>query len=154
MSKTESTMLPLGTKAPAFVLLDVTTGMQVTFPNDNQSCPTVIAFICNHCPYVKHINSALTRLANDYIQRGIQFLAISSNDVAEYPDDSPSNMQLTAQQEHYPFPYLYDETQAIAKAYQAACTPDFFIFNQDNILVYRGQFDDSRPGNPHAEVRD
>lgn len=147
MSKTASTMLPLGTKAPYFNLEDVLTGKKTALHADLTKEATVICFICNHCPYVKHINSQLTQLANHYSAKGIQFFAINSNDVKKYPDDSPENMKITAQQEHYPFPYLYDETQEVAQAYQAACTPDFFVFDKALALVYRGQFDDSRPGN-------
>ncbi len=105
----------------------------------------MIMFICNHCPYVKHVNAELVRLANDYIARGIKFVAISSNDIVNYPDDSPDKMKQTAQELKYPFPYLYDETQEVAKAFDAACTPDFYIFDKEQKLVYRGQLDDSRP---------
>ena len=104
-------------------------------------------FICNHCPFVKHINSELTKLANDYLKLNVQFIAINSNDIENYPDDSPQNMKKTALIEAYPFPYLYDETQEVAKAYHAVCTPDFFIFDANLALIYRGQLDDSRPGN-------
>jgi peroxiredoxin len=147
MSKTASTMLPLGTKAPDFELDDVTTGNRIKLDDSAAYTATVLMFICNHCPYVKHINAELTRLANEYIPKGIRFLAISSNDVENYPDDSPENMRITAKKERYPFPYLYDETQEVAKAYNAACTPDFYIFDTGLSLVYRGQLDDSRPGN-------
>lgn len=147
MSRTESTMLPLGTIAPNFELVDVTTGKRVKLTESPDFAATVIMFICNHCPYVKHVNSALTQLANDYIPRNVRFLAISSNDVEHYPDDSPENMIIAAKAHHYPFPYLYDETQEVAKAYSAACTPDFYVFGNDLSLVYRGQLDDSRPGN-------
>lgn len=150
MAKTFSSMLPLGTHAPLFSLRDVTTNKIVTLSNNQQTTATVIMFICNHCPYVKHINSELTQLAKDYIPKGIYFLGINANDVTSYPDDSPANMKKTAQEEGYPFPYLFDETQEVAKAYQAACTPDFFIFDKNNMLVYRGQLDDSRPGNQIA----
>jgi thiol-disulfide isomerase/thioredoxin len=104
-------------------------------------------FICNHCPFVKHVNDELVRLGNDYNDKGIGFVAISSNDVENYPDDSPGMMKIVAQEMEYPFPYLYDETQEVAKAYDAACTPDFYVFDKDLKLVYRGQLDDSRPGN-------
>ncbi len=147
MSKTPSTMLPLGTVAPDFELEDVTTGNQVKLRNATDYTATVIMFLCNHCPYVRHVNDELVRLANDYRSRGIRFLAISSNDVDNYPDDSPENMIITAATLNYPFPYLYDETQEVAKSYQAACTPDFFVFNKNMSLIYRGQLDDSRPGN-------
>lgn len=140
-------MLPLGTYAPQFSLFDSVTGKTISL-NANANCPaTVIMFICNHCPYVKHINKELPRLANDYIKKGVRFFAINSNNIEDYPDDSPENMKVIAQQENYPFPYLYDETQEVAKAYQAACTPDFFVFDKNMLLAYRGQFDDSRPGN-------
>ena len=147
MSRTESTMLALGTIAPKFELLDVSTGKHIRFEQSPEIKASVIMFICNHCPYVKHINSELTRLANDYLPKGVRFLAISSNDVENYPDDSPENMIITAETQHYPFPYLYDESQEVARAYHAACTPDFFVFDKNLSLVYRGQLDDSRPGN-------
>lgn len=147
MSKTASTMLPLGTIAPDFELADVITGTQVKLNDSADYVATVLMFICNHCPYVKHVNSELTKLANDYMAKNIRFLAINSNDVTNYPDDSPDNMRIVAKQEHFPFPYLYDETQEVAKAYNAACTPDFYIFDKTLSLVYRGQLDDSRPGN-------
>jgi thiol-disulfide isomerase/thioredoxin len=147
MARTESTMLPLGTKAPQFDLPDTITGKHVQLNHSPQHIATVIMFICNHCPFVKHISPELTRLANDYIPKNIRFIAISSNDVVHYPDDAPELMKLNAEQNHYPFPYLYDETQEVAKAYQAACTPDFFVFDRELKLVYRGQLDDSRPGN-------
>lgn len=147
MSKTPSNMLPLGTIAPNFALKDVTTNQLVKLWDDKTYIGTVIMFICNHCPFVRHINSELTRLANDYMAKNMRFIAISSNDITNYPDDSPENMQITAQEEHYPFPYLFDETQEVAKAYNAACTPDFYLFDANLALVYRGQLDDSRPGN-------
>ena len=147
MSRTASTMLPLGTIAPNFELEDVTTGKKVKLNQSPDYVATVVMFICNHCPYVKHVSSELTRLSTEYIPRKIRFLAISSNDVDNYPDDSPENMRRIAKEEHYPFPYLYDETQEVAKAYNAVCTPDFFVFNKALSLVYRGQLDDSRPGN-------
>ncbi|MFA5959163.1 MAG: thioredoxin family protein [Tatlockia sp.] len=146
MAKTPSTMLPLGTLAPQFSLLDVVSGNLISLKNAVGSKATVIMFICNHCPYVKHVNAELTKLAKDYMPEGVSFIAINSNDVAAYPDDSPENMKQAAHREGYPFPYLYDETQEVAKAYQAACTPDFYIFNDRFELVYRGQLDDSRPG--------
>ena len=151
MVKTLSNMLPLGTQAPHFVLLDVVKQKQVHFPSDITYKATVICFICNHCPFVKHINTGLVRLANDYLPQQVQFLAINSNDVTRYPEDSPAHMSEIAKELHYPFPYLYDETQEVAKAYQAACTPDFFVFDTKLKLVYRGQLDDARPGN-HTPV--
>ncbi len=148
MAKTPSSMLPLGTQAPGFSLIDVLTDTPVNLhQSDNQEAATVILFICNHCPYVKHVNQAITKLARDYMPKNIRFIAINSNDTDNYPDDSPENMKRTAQAEAYPFPYLFDKTQEVAKAYQAACTPDFFVFDQDFLLAYRGQLDDSRPGN-------
>ncbi|MDX2346121.1 MAG: thioredoxin family protein [Legionella sp.] len=148
MAKTPSSMLPLGTPAPGFSLTDVITNSAINLhQSDNQELATVICFICNHCPYVKHINLALTALANDYIPKNIRLIAINSNDTDNYPDDSPENMKLTAETEGYTFPYLFDETQEVAKAYHAACTPDFFVFDQELQLAYRGQLDDSRPGN-------
>ncbi|MDF1677540.1 MAG: thioredoxin family protein [Legionellaceae bacterium] len=148
MAKTPSSMLPLGTQAPGFSLTDVISKTPINLhQSDSQEVATVIFFICNHCPYVKHINEALTELARDYMPQNVRFLAINSNDTENYPDDSPENMKITAEQLGYPFPYLFDETQEVARAYQAACTPDFFVFDQDLLLAYRGQLDDSRPGN-------
>lgn len=147
MAKTESTMLALGTQAPSFSLVDTVSGKTVSLAQADNPTATVIMFICNHCPYVRHINTELSRLANDYMSRNVRFIAINSNDTMRYPDDAPDKMRQTALEEKYPFPYLFDETQEVAKAYQAACTPDFFIFNNELTLVYRGQLDDSRPGN-------
>lgn len=149
MARTLSVMVPLGMKAPQFSLTDVVSGKQIDLHYNEEAKATVIMFICNHCPFVKHINSELTKLANDYIKRQVQFIAINSNDIENYPDDSPQNMKKTALVEGYPFPYLYDETQEVAKAYHAVCTPDFFIFNAKLALIYRGQLDNSRPGNNH-----
>lgn len=140
-------MIPLNTSAPRFELTDVMSGDVMSLSALKGNTATVIAFICNHCPFVKHINSAFIKLALDYQSRGISFVAISSNDAVQYPDDGPQAMKTTALSLGYPFPYLYDETQEVAKAYQAACTPDFFVFDHDLKLVYRGQLDDSRPGN-------
>lgn len=150
MARTESTMLALGTKAPAFSLTDVISGKTISLDSPGQSIATVIMFICNHCPFVKHVNPELTRLARDYMPQHVRFIAINSNDIENYPDDSPEHMKETAQSVGYPFPYVFDETQEVAKAYQAACTPDFFIFDNTLSLVYRGQLDDSRPGNQIA----
>lgn len=140
-------MLPLGTHAPHFMLPDVVSGTTLGLQELPEHMATVIAFICNHCPFVKHINQELVRLANDYLPKNVRFIAINSNDIESYPDDSPEHMKKTAQDNQYPFPYLFDETQEVAKAYHAACTPDFFIFNSSLDLIYRGQLDDSRPGN-------
>ncbi|WP_276390244.1 thioredoxin family protein [Eudoraea chungangensis] len=148
MASTPSTMLPLGTKAPGFSLMDTVSDKELHLLEDLKGGKgTLIMFICNHCPFVKHVNSMLASLAEKFQPLGIQFVAISSNDVENYPQDSPSLMKITAKEENYTFPYLYDEDQDVAKAYQAACTPDFFLFNKDLRLVYRGQLDDSRPGN-------
>lgn len=140
-------MLPLGTIAPSFSLPDVDNGKIISFPQRHDAEGTVVMFICNHCPYVKHIAHELSRLGNDYLPKNIDFYAINSNDISQYPDDAPDKMRVTALFYRYPFPYLYDESQEVAKLYQAACTPDFFVFNKNLELVYRGQLDDSRPGN-------
>jgi thiol-disulfide isomerase/thioredoxin len=140
-------MLPLGTRAPGFELIDTVTGGRKTLEDIRGEKGTVIMFICNHCPFVKHVNSELTQIGKSYVNRGIGFAAISSNDVENYPQDAPDLMKETAEEEGYPFPYLYDETQEIARAYDAACTPDFYLFDANLSLVYRGQLDDSRPGN-------
>lgn len=146
MVAVNSTMLPLGTRAPEFRLPD-TGGKQVSLSDFKAAPALVVMFICNHCPYVKHIRAGLAQLARDYLPRGVAVVGISANDVANYPDDSPANMAREARSAGYLFPYLYDETQGVAKAYRAACTPDFYVFDKDQRLVYRGQFDDSRPGN-------
>ena len=147
MARTESNMLPLGTEAPGFELPDTTTGTMVSIQSLSADVATVIMFICNHCPYVKHVQTELSRLAQDYQVMGCQFAAINSNDVDNYPEDSPDKMKAFAKQNDFIFPYLYDETQTVAKAYQAACTPDFYIFDSDMKCVYRGQLDGSRPEN-------
>jgi peroxiredoxin len=147
MSRTPSNMIPLGTIAPDFTLFDTVTSKNVSLKNLKGSNATVIFFICNHCPFVIHINDELVKIANDYNSKGISFIAISSNDVENYPQDSPELMKKVAEQQKYPFPYLYDNTQEVAKLYDAACTPDFYIFDSDLKLTYRGQLDDSRPGN-------
>lgn len=140
-------MLPLGTSAPDFTLPDTISGKIVSLNDIKSSTATLIMFICNHCPYVKHINKELVRLYTDYSPKGVSFVAISPNDITAYPEDSPERMKEVANEIGYKFPYLYDESQSTAKAYQAACTPDFYIFDKDMKLVYRGQLDDSRPGN-------
>ena len=147
MTKVSSNMLALGTVAPLFTLLDVVSNKKITLTINPDYQVTIIMFLCNHCPYVKHVNHELTNIATNYINKKVRFIAINSNDADAYPDDSPLNMKKIAQIEQYPFPYLYDETQEVAKAYQAACTPDFYLFDKDLILTYRGQLDDSRPGN-------
>ena len=147
MVKTPSTMLPLGTKAYPFSLQDTLSGKVLSLTQLKSNKATLIMFICNHCPYVKHVQAELVRLAHDYQSKGVAFIAISSNDAEQYPEDSPQRMKEVAEQWGYPFPYLYDETQEIARKYQAACTPDFYLFDKNLLLVYRGQLDDSRPGN-------
>lgn len=147
MSLTPSTMLPLGTVAPDFDLMDAVTKNKVSLQSIRGKKGTVVMFICNHCPFVKHVNEEIVRLCNDYRVPGFGFVAISSNDVVKYPEDSPENMWHVARQESYPFPYLFDPTQDVAKAYNAACTPDFYLFDENLKLVYRGQLDNSRPGN-------
>lgn len=146
MVKTASTMLPLGTKAPGFSLSNVD-GKTVKLTDFAGSRGLVVMFICNHCPFVKHLRSALAEFGREVQSKGLAVVGISSNDAVAYPDDSPARMAEEARAAGYTFPYLYDETQAVAKAYKAACTPDFYLFDADQNLVYRGQFDDSRPGN-------
>ncbi len=146
MVKTASTMLPLGTKAPAFSLPNVD-GKTVSVTDFAGSKGLVVMFICNHCPFVKHLRDALATFGKEYQAKGLSVVGISSNDVTSHPDDSPEKMKLEAQSAGYTFPYLYDESQSIAQAYKAACTPDFFLFDANMALVYRGQFDASRPGN-------
>src|SRR5580698_5294323 len=146
MALTPSTMLALGTSAPDFKLPD-TNGKMVSLADFKSAPALLVLFICNHCPYVKHIRIGLAHLARDYAPKGVGIVGISSNDAANYPDDSPARMKEEAKSAGYFFPYLYDETQAVAKAYHAACTPDFFLFDTEHRLVYRGQLDDSRPGN-------
>jgi thiol-disulfide isomerase/thioredoxin len=147
MAATPTIQIPLNYTAPAFELLDTISGKHKTLNELKGKNATVVMFICNHCPYVKHVNQQLVQLANDYLPKGIAFIAISSNDVVNYPEDAPEKMTQVAITEKYPFSYLYDETQEIAKAYYAACTPDFSIFNADLKCIYRGQLDDSRPKN-------
>lgn len=148
MAKTLSTMLPLGTTAPDFTLMDTVSDEQIKLSSyTKHSKGTLIMFICNHCPFVKHINDALVKFAKDYANKPLSILAISSNDVESYPEDSPQKMKQVASELDYSFPYLYDKTQEVATLFQAACTPDFFLFNEHLELVYRGQFDNSRPGN-------
>ena len=139
-------MLPLGTTAPDFKLPD-TNGKIVSPADFKDKAALLVIFMCNHCPYVVHIRAGLAQLARDYLPRGAAIVGINSNDVANYPDDSPAKMKAEVKAAGYLFPYLYDETQAAAKAYRAACTPDIYLFDKNRKLVYRGQFDDSRPGN-------
>lgn len=146
MALTPSTMLPLGTVAPDFRLPD-TTGRQVSLADFQKAPALVVVFMCNHCPYVKHIRSGLAQFGREMQARGVAVVGISANDVANYPEDSPAKMAAEVRAAGYTFPYLYDESQAVARAYRAACTPDFYLFDARRRLVYRGQFDDSRPGN-------
>lgn len=147
MARTPSNMLPLGTVAAPFTLQDTVSGTQKSLDELKSDKATVIMFICNHCPFVKHVLDGIIQLANDYIPKGVSFIAINSNDVENYPDDSPENMAKLAREKQFPFVYLFDETQEVAKAYEAACTPDFYIFDGSMKLAYRGQMDGSRPGN-------
>ncbi len=147
MAMTPSNMIPLGTQAPDFNLPDTISGKTYKLHDLKGSKATVIMFICNHCPFVIHINKAIVNIANTFQNKEVQFIAISSNDAGNYPQDGPEQMAMHAKIEKYPFPYLYDATQNIAKAYDAACTPDFYVFNNDLKLTYRGQLDNSRPGN-------
>jgi peroxiredoxin len=147
MALTPSNMLPLGTSAPKFKLINTIDDTIVSLEELKGIHGTVIMFICNHCPFVKHVNSELSQLAKDYITKGIKCIAISSNDAKHYPEDAPDQMKENAIQQDFIFPYLYDETQEVAKAYDAACTPDFYVFDKDLKLVYRGQLDNSRPEN-------
>jgi peroxiredoxin len=137
-------MLPLGTKAPDFSLVNVD-GRNVSLADLSPAPALLVIFMCNHCPFVKHLANALTQFTAEYMDKGLAVVGINSNDVANYPADSPEQMVREAEERGYRFPYLYDETQEVAKAYRAACTPDFFLFDRDRRLVYRGQFDDSRP---------
>jgi len=146
MAKTASTMLELGTPAPDFSLPEPVTGKIVALADFQNKPGLLVIFMCNHCPYVKHIRAGLAEFAREYQAKGLAIVAISANDVENFPDDSPQKMAEEVTAAGYVFPYLYDETQAVAKAYKAACTPDFFLFDAERKLVYRGQFDDSRPG--------
>ena len=147
MSLTESTMLELGTTAPDFALKDVVTGKTIRRDDFHGSKALLVMFICTHCPYVKHIEKGLAALGKDYANSPLAIVAISSNDLTTHPADSPAGMKQQAQALGFVFPYLYDETQSVAHAYKAACTPDIFLFDSNSNLIYRGQFDRSRPGN-------
>ena len=146
MVKTASTMLPLGTAAPEFSLPNID-GTAVSLSDFRDKKGLLVIFMCNHCPFVIHLREALAAFANEYQEKGLGIVGINANDVANYPDDSPEKMKAEAAAVGYTFPYLFDESQDVAQAYKAACTPDFFLFDGDLTLVYRGQFDDSRPGN-------
>lgn len=158
MARTPTTLIPLGFKAPDFSLPDTISGKTLSLDEIKSDKATVIMFICNHCPFVVHVKDELVRLANDYLPKGVSFIAISSNDIVNYPQDAPDKMKEFAAANNFPFPYLYDESQDVARAYSAACTPDFSIFSavsgprafagDDSLIcVYRGQLDDSRPSN-------
>ncbi|MCS6911802.1 MAG: thioredoxin family protein [Myxococcales bacterium] len=147
MAATPSIMVPLGSQAPDFNLPDVVSGRQVALSDLKDAPALLVMFICNHCPYVKHVQRELASLCREYQARGVAVVAINSNDASAYPEDGPGPMAEEARRLNYTFPYLYDETQEVARAYQAACTPDFFVYDQNRRLVYRGQMDDSRPGN-------
>lgn len=147
MAPTPSNMVPLGTPAPDFTLPDAVSGRTLSLAELRSDKATVIMFICNHCPFVKHVQHELARLARDYAPKGVSFIAINSNDIEAYPEDAPDKMKAVAEAVGYTFPYLFDETQEVARAYRAACTPDIFIYDGDLKLAYRGQLDDSRPGN-------
>lgn len=147
MARTPSNMLPLGTLAPTFNLMDVVTEKTLELQTIKGEKGTLIMFICNHCPFVVHVNPEIAQMGIQYGPKGIGFIAISSNDIENYPQDAPYLMKQIAKEEGYTFPYLYDETQEVAKAYDAACTPDFYLFDANLKLAYHGQLDDSRPGN-------
>lgn len=147
MALTPSTMLALGTSAPDFALPGVVSGQTISLATFAEKKALLVMFICQHCPFVKHIKLELAKLGKDYQQQSVGIVAISANDVANYPDDAPDKLKAMAVELGFTFPVCYDETQAVAKAYTAACTPDFFLFDADRTLVYRGQLDESRPSN-------
>lgn len=146
MALTQSVMIPLGTVAPAFSLPDTASGKTVALEDFRDAPALLVAFLCNHCPYVQHMLDGFVAFAREYGDKGLETVAISSNDAKAYPADSPREMAKLAKAKDFPFPYLYDETQQVARAYSAVCTPDLFLFDRNRQLVYRGQFDDSRPG--------
>ena len=150
MALTESNMLPLGTKAPDFNLPDTISDAMVSLESIQSDKATVVMFLCNHCPYVIHVNPEIVNVVADYKAKGVSFVGISSNDVENYPQDSPEKMKTHAAAVGYDFPYLYDESQDVAKAYDAACTPDFYVFDAEMKLAYRGRLDTSRPGNANT----
>jgi len=147
MARTESNILPLGTIAPEFMLYDTVSGEDISLFEARGDKATVIFFICNHCPFVLHINETLVKIANDYLDKKVSCIAISSNDISNYPQDAPHLMRKNAEEFNYPFPYLFDESQEVALLYDAACTPDIYVFDKNLKLVYHGQLDDSRPSN-------
>ncbi len=146
MAETKSMMLPLGVQAPSFTLKDARSGRDVTLSDFEGKNALLVMFICNHCPYVIHVRDQFKKLESDYAGRGLQIVAINSNSAQTHPQDGPDQMQRLAEEQGWSFPFLYDETQEVAQAYRAACTPDFFLFDGDQKLVYRGQLDDARPG--------
>lgn len=147
MARTESTMLPLGTQAPDFQLPDVTSGETISIGQFKDKKALLVMFICRHCPFVKHVQDELARLGKDYAGKALGIVAISSNDASAYPDDAPDSLREMAAELGFNFPLCYDESQETATAYDAACTPDFYVFDERHQLAYRGQLDDSRPGN-------
>ena len=157
MVATESTMMKLGTRAPDFELTDTVSGRKMGLEELRGAKGTLVMFICNHCPFVIHIKDGLVKLGKEYAGSGVSIVAINANDIVNYPDDSPDKMKAMAEREGYVFPYLFDETQAVARAYGAVCTPDLFLFDGDLKCAYRGQFDSSRPSNSEpvtgADVR-
>lgn len=154
MSLTLSNMMELGSKAPDFKLPDTVSGKTLSLSDLQSDVATVVVFICNHCPFVHHVNTKLVDVANKYQEKGVQFIAISSNDVTSHPQDAPEFMTEVAKKEAYPFPYLYDKTQEVAKAYKAECTPDFFVFDANMSCAYRGRFDETRPNLGQATGKD
>ena len=147
MALTESIMIELGSKAPSFTLPDTVTGNDITLHDENTYIGTLLLFICNHCPFVVHVQEELAKLGHDFAEKNIRVIAISSNDVENYPQDRPDLMKVFAKENNFNFPYLYDEDQSVAKAYDAACTPDIYLYDGDLKLYYRGRLDRSRPGN-------
>ena len=147
MVETLSTMLPIGTRMPSFALRNAVDGREVSSDDFGERRALLLMFICNHCPFVKHVMDEITRLGEDYLPRGVGVIAINANDPIGYPQDAPEKMRLLAEERGWEFPFLFDATQDVAKEFRAACTPDFFVFDGKQELAYRGQLDDSRPGN-------
>jgi peroxiredoxin len=148
MAKTESAMLPLGTRVPDFQLTDVTSGQQINVDTFHNAKALLVMFICRHCPYVKHVQNQLAEIGRDYVNKSVGIVAISSNDAAAYPDDSPEGLRLQATDLGFTFPYCYDDTQQVARSFNAVATPEFYVFDQKRELVYRGQLDESRRHTP------
>ncbi len=147
MALKESNMMDLGTKAPSFNLIDTISDKETSYDDIRGAKGTLVYFTCNHCPFVIHVNDEILRIAHEFIDLGIGVVAISSNDIVNYPQDAPDKMKVLAEELKFPYPYLYDESQEVAKAYDAACTPDFYLFDENDLLYYRGRLDMSRPGN-------